>query len=225
VLIGAGLLAAFLWMAYVPAWYSIQAEHHFIGIVPHYDAKMDMLRRAEGDVGKSAVQGETARFISRSILQPLIDATDHNRRDPTPPLLRVPWYVALVEQRGDTRAGDLAIKTAQAAAELDFENAAPFLAEFHAHLRLAEINTAAQTIHFAAALELIPDILHRDPTREARLHYQLAAALFAVRYPEQGKSEAMAARSLDESAPSVRYRLSVAERRQIAGWLASDQPR
>jgi hypothetical protein len=92
-------------------------------------------------------------------------------------------------------------------------------------LRLAEINMAARTIQFAAALETIPDILHRDPTLEARLHYQLAEALFAVKYPEQGKSEAMAARSLDESAPSIRYRLSVAERRQIAGWLTSNQSR
>jgi hypothetical protein len=224
-LIGVGLLAAFLWKVYVPALRSIHAEHHFIGMVPHYDGKLDMLRRADGDVGRSAAQGETARFISRSILQPLIDATDHNRRDPMPPLLRVPWYVALVEQRGDSRAEDLAIKTAQAAAELDFENAQPFVAEFLAHLRLAEINTAARTIQFAAALETIPDILHRDPTLEARLHYQLAEALFAVKYPEQGKSEAMAARSLDESAPSIRYRLSVAERRQIAGWLTSNQSR
>jgi hypothetical protein len=224
-LIGVGLLAAFLWMAYIPALYSIHAEHHFVGVVPHYDGKMEMLRRAEGDVGKSAVHGETARFISRSILQPLIDATDHNRRDPTPPLLRVPWYVALVEQRGDTRADDLAIKTAQAAAELDFENAAPFLAEFHAHLRLAVINPSARTAHFAGALEIIPDILSRDPTVEARLHYQLAAALVAVNIREQAKTEAAAARAFDESAPSARYKLTVAERRQVAGWLeASPSP-
>jgi hypothetical protein len=220
-LLGVGLLAAFLWRAYMPALHSIQAEHHFIVIVPHYEGKMDMLRRAEGEVGRSAVQGDTARFISRSILQPLIDATDHNRRDPMPPLLRVPWYVALAEQHGDKRADDLAIKTAQAAAELDFENAAPFVAEFQAHLRLAVINPAARTVHLAGALELVSDILYRDPTLEARLHYQLAVALFAVNTPKQARTEATAARALDESAPSARFKLTLAERRQVAGWLAS----
>jgi hypothetical protein len=223
--LGCGALGAFVWTAYVPAVWSIHAQHHFVGLVPHYTGKMELLRRSEGEVGKAAARGEASRFISRSILQPLIEATDHNRRDPLPPLLRVPWYVALAEMRGDARAEDLAIKTARAAAELDFDNAAPFLAEFLAHVRLAVLNRANRTAHFADAVDVIPDILQRDPALEARLHYQLATGYLAANLVNQAKSEATAARALDESAPSPRYHLTVAERRQIAGWLASAEQR
>jgi hypothetical protein len=219
-LAGAGL-AAFVRTAYAPAVVSMVAERHVIRVVPLYGARMDLLHRSEGEIGKSAARGEATRFITRMIIQPLADANQFNRRDALPAIIRVPWYVALAEHGSDKNPDQQAILIARAGEELDFEGAAPFLAEFHAHLRLGEISTFHRQKHFAQAQDLVAEIVRRDPALEARLRYHLAAACFAVKDQEKGSQEASAAKLLDERAPSRRYRLAHAERQQIIAWLRS----
>jgi hypothetical protein len=219
-LLAVGGVAAFVWTAYAPAIVSMGAERHLIRVVPHYGARMELLHRSEGEIGKSAARGEATRFIARMIIQPLADANQFNRRDAIPAIIRVPWYVALAEHGGDKNPDQQAILIARAAEELDFEGVAAFLAEFHAHLQLAGLSTNHRQEHFVQAQDLVAEIVRRDPPLEGRLRYHLAAAYFAVKEEEMGKREAGAAQLLDERAPSRRYRLDDTERRQIAAWLS-----
>jgi hypothetical protein len=225
VLLAVGVLAGFVWTVYAPTIASIVAERRVIRTAPRYASLLELLHRAEGEVGKSAAHGEASRFITRLILQPLIDANQWNRHDPLPAVTRVPWYVALAEHTTEKNPAHQAILTARAAQELDFEGPTAFLAEFQAHLHLADLTTANRFEHLALAQELIDEIVRRDPPLEARLHYYLAAAYLAGKDTQTALREANAARMLDERAPSGRYRLLDAERKQVEIWLAAGQPK
>mgnify|MGYP001314966018 FL=1 len=224
----ASLLLGFAFMTYAPAISAAIAAHSAARSVPLYASKLDVIRRADGPAARAAGHSEAARYVRRQIAQPLTNAAQaapiwapaagHTIGDLA--AASALWWAAVWDHNPAGDPDALAIATARAGQRLDAESAAGFLAEFHARLRFAEKSAHQRTEHLAAAESLIPEIVRREPSLEARLRFRLANAYFAAEMSERGLSESRAAEQLDHDAPGPRYRLTDAERSELKRRLA-----
>lgn len=222
------LLAGYVVSAFVPAMFATSGAHRAIRATPIYDAKLDVIHRADGPAARSASRGEGVRYIRRLILQPLIDAeadTGGWTMGPAADLaaIRAPWWAASWDLGATGDADQQAILDARTAQSLDPENVAGYLAEMQSRLRFAAHSPIKRAEQLAIAESLVSEVLRRDPALEARLRFRIAAANFAAKDSAAGAREARAAISLDAQAPGPRYRLTEAERDQIRRWLVDNE--
>lgn len=227
-LLAPALLAGFIVSAFVPAMMASIGAHRAIRATPLFDAKLDIIRRADGPAAHAAARGEAVRFVRRLVLQPLSDGeteTGNWLAGPASDLaaLRAPWLASAWDLGAAGDTDKQAVLDARTAQTLDHENAAGFLAELQARLRFAAASPNKRDEQFQISDSLIREILRREPALEARLRFHTAAAHFAARDIESGRRDARIAQSLDAQAPGPRYRLADAERRQVQAWLAGEK--
>lgn len=128
------------------------------------------------------------------------------------------------------------LKMCDEAAALDRHNAAPLVRKFQLRATFATIHPNVypdpqkhveytqklRDEQFAEMLKLIPEILKRDPSMEARLRYRMIQAKLDVkddkRYATAMKEDIPQLQALDDDETRPRWKLTANQRRQLVKW-------
>lgn len=217
-LAAAGLPIAFVVQVFAPGYVSASALRLAHARAVPYADKVAAIDAAPPAM-RSSARKEAGDYAARFVLPNLARAVLANPRDPVPRLELSAWWLKQWEQGAGENADANAVVAARVAQELDPESTAGLLAEFAARCRFAELMAAKREQQFTHLDRIIGEVATRDPARETRLRYEVARIYFAVGDTTNGKTAAARVKKLDDDAPGPRYKLTDAERAQVAKWL------
>ncbi|HJT75966.1 MAG TPA: O-antigen ligase family protein, partial [Gemmataceae bacterium] len=151
---------------------------------------------------------DTARLV-QYVTNRLEDAHQDDPASAAPLIALASWHMELLRNPKD---GEKVLRELEEAARLDPEGKEERMLLFQARLRLAERSEAGRQRQLDAAVAALEEVLTRDPTEAARLHYRLADALLRVRRLPAGYGQLFLALQENATAPGPAYRLAPAER-------------
>ncbi|MFO0808815.1 MAG: hypothetical protein U0746_09350 [Gemmataceae bacterium] len=213
-----GLLAGYVLQIFRPGYESASALRMARARLGQYEDKLKAID-ATPPALRPPARTDAVKYIRRAVMPDLARAAQTNPLDPEPRLDLSAWWLRLWEQGADGEPAAKAVLAAQSAQERDAEGIAGLLAEIAARSRFAEMSADKRDEQFAHLDRLIREVAKCDPARETRLRYELARTHFAAKDEKGGKLAAARAKQLDEDAPGPRYKLTEAEREQVATWL------
>jgi hypothetical protein len=164
---------------------------------------------------------QASYYVHNHIVKTLEAAAAEDPDYAVPPLELASWYMkeASLSPQGELLSKK-ALGEALRAQHLDPDSKEGFLTEYQIFMRLAESTKSEENKYYAAAAKAMQQAVKRDPT-EARLHYQLAEALFHLQEVVQARREAERAHELDALATHPERQLTERERQQLPKWLES----